>query len=413
MTNMADRPLGAQPQAGKPQDARPVGTSLSPAGQAHSERLVSRICEEIDRGGGWIDFARYMEVALYEPGLGYYSAGAAKFGPAGDFITAPEISSLFSRCLASQCAEILQALGGGDILELGGGSGVMAADILDELEALGALPQHYFILEVSADLRERQLATLAARGARHLSRVQWLDALPDARSVQGVILANEVMDALPTERFRIRAGEVNALGVTWQLGRLDWSETRAAPPLQRRVRQIERELDAPFAEGYTSEVNLRLDPWIRSLGKVLKKGVMLLVDYGLPRRQYYRAERADGTLLCHFRHCFHHDPFVNVGLQDLGAWVDFTTVAEAAVATGLQVGGFTTQAHLLMGLGIERYLHDAGGAGELAGRIPLARQAMMLTLPGEMGERFKAIGLTKGYKHELSGFAVRDLAASL
>jgi SAM-dependent MidA family methyltransferase len=387
--------------------------SLTPVEQAHSDCLVARIREEIDGNGGWISFARFMEMALYEPGLGYYSAGATKLGAGGDFITAPELSPLFSRCLAGQCAEVLQALGGGDVLELGGGSGVMAADMLDELERLGALPQRYLVLEVSADLRQRQLATLAARGARHLARVQWLDALPPARAVRGVIVANEVMDALPVERFRIRGGAVNALGVTWQLGRLDWSETRAEPALARRVRQIEQQLGMSFPEGYASEVNLRLDPWVRGLGKVLGKGVVLLVDYGLPRRQYYRPERGEGTLLCHFRHRFHHDPFVNVGLQDLGAWVDFTTVAEAAVAGGLQVAGFATQAHFLMGLGIERHLRQPHGTEELAGRIALARQAMVLTLPGEMGERFKAIGLTKGYKNELSGFSIRDLAASL
>src|SRR5688572_27340335 len=205
-----------------------VEQPLSPFEREHSERLVMRIREEIDRSGGWIGFARYMELALYEPGLGYYSAGATKFGMAGDFVTAPELSPLFSRCLANQCADVLKALNGGDILELGAGSGVMAADLLNELEVLGALPARYFILEVSAELKQRQLATLAARAARHLHRVEWLDALP-ARSkdddapapIQGVILANEVLDAIPVERFRIRSGEINALGVTWQLGRLD------------------------------------------------------------------------------------------------------------------------------------------------------------------------------------------------
>ncbi len=418
MTDIANPPFEVQPyptpsKVSRVPDPKAAVAPLSPAEQEHSERLVTRIHDEIERAGGWISFARYMELALYEPGLGYYSAGATKFGVAGDFITAPELSPLFSRCLASQCADVLRTLKGGDLLEFGAGSGVMAADMLNELEALDALPDRYLILEISADLRERQLASLAAKAAPHLSRVRWLQALPDT-PIKGVMVANEVMDAIPVERFRMRAGEVNALGVTWQLGRLDWSEARAEAPLSKRVREIERQLDAPLADGYTSELSLRLDPWVRSLGKALKQGVILLVDYGLPRRQYYRAERRDGTLLCHHRHSFHSDPFSNVGLQDIGAWVDFTTVAEAAVASGLKVAGFTTQAHFLMGVGIERYLHDPGeGAGDLAERIALARQAMMLTLPGEMGERFKAIALTKGFRHALKGFSIRDLAGSL
>lgn len=421
MTEVAKPAFEAQPyptlsQVSRVAEKNPAFAPLSPAEHAHSERLVDRIRDEIERSGGWISFARYMEMALYEPGLGYYSAGATKFGAAGDFITAPELSPLFSRCMASQCADVLRALGGGVVLEIGAGSGVMAADILNELAVLDVLPERYLILEVSADLRERQLATLAARGARHLSRVEWLESLPEDRSIKGAIIANEVMDAIPVERFRVRAGEINSMGVTWELGRLDWSETRAETALRKRVREIESQLPAPFEDGYTSEISLRLDPWVRSLGKALKKGAIVLVDYGLPRQQYYRAERRDGTLLCHYRHAFHDDPFINPGLQDLGAWVDFTTVAEAASAAGLQVAGFTTQAHFLMGSGIEHYLHDPGneaGGSDLAERISLARQAMMLTLPGEMGERFKVIGLTKGLKQELNGFSIRDLAATL
>lgn len=404
---------------------------LSPFEREHSERLVARIREEIDRSGGWISFGRYMELALYEPGLGYYSAGAAKFGVAGDFVTAPELSPLFSRCLANQCADVLKALKGGDILELGAGSGVMAADLLNELEALDALPARYLILEVSAELKQRQRATLETRAARHLRRVEWLDALPTSSRrpsksrrkaaslpaiaailpIKGVILANEVMDAIPVDRFRIRSAEVHALGVTWQSGKLDWSEVRVRGELNRRVRAIEKELGVSFPEGYTSEINLRIPAWVHGLGDALKKGAILLMDYGLPRRQYYGPERHDGTLLCHFRHQFNNDPFRCVGLQDIGAWVDFTTVAESAVDAGLKLAGFTTQAHFLMGSGIERYLTEQ--AGELKERINLARQAMLLTLPGEMGERFKVIGLTRRLGVELKGFLVRDLAASL
>lgn len=383
---------------------------LSAAETEHSARLVRQIRAEIEAKEGWISFERFMEMALYEPGLGYYSAGAAKFGAGGDFVTAPEVSSLFSRCVATQCAEVLTGLGGGDILELGAGSGIMAADILNELETQGALPGTYRILEVSADLRQRQMATLAARAARHLKRVEWLEAWPG--TFRGLALANEVLDALPVHRFRVRGGEINALGVTWQLGRLDWSEIRAPRELARRVRSIEAALGTRLPEGYTSEINLRLEPWLDALAGTLSAGVMLLMDYGLPRTQYYRPERHDGTLLCHFRHRYHADPFRHVGLQDIGAWVDFTAVVEAAVTGRLAVAGFATQAHFLMSLGIERFLSDVADK-ELVDRLALARQAMLLTLPGEMGERFKVLGLAKGVEPRLRGFELRDLAASL
>jgi SAM-dependent MidA family methyltransferase len=205
---------------------------------------------------------------------------------------------------------------------------------------------------------------------------------------------------------------VNQLGVTWQLGRLDWSEVRADPALEAAVREIEFNLGEPFADGYTSEINLRLQPWVAGIAAAMREGVALFIDYGLPRRQYYSSTRRDGTLLCHFRHRFHDDSLINVGVQDIGAWVDFTAVAEAAVAAGLSVSGYTTQAHFLIGNGIEKFLapHDDD---ELASRLHMARQAMLLTLPGEMGERFKVIGLSAGVSAPLQGFSVRDLAASL
>jgi SAM-dependent MidA family methyltransferase len=377
---------------------------------AHSRRLVERIRDAIDAGNGWISFERFMELALYEPGLGYYSAGAAKLGRSGDFITAPEISPLFSRCIAAQCAEVLARLGQADVLELGAGSGVMAADVLAELERLDRLPTRYLILEVSADLRERQRRMLAARLPHLLDRIEWLDHLP--QGLRGVLMANEVLDALPVQRFRIRGSQVNALGVTWELGQLDWSEVHADPALEAYVRAVEAELGAPFPDGYTSEANLRIPPWMASVAGALQEGVALFVDYGLPRRQYYRSERTDGTLLCHFRHRFHGDPLVYVGVQDIGAWVDFTAVASAAVDAGLRIAGFSTQAHFLIGCGIEQLLAHLPEE-EIAGRVQLARQAMVLTLPGEMGERFKVIGLARNYEHPLRGFAVRDMTASL
>lgn len=383
---------------------------LSDEERAHSARLIERIVAEISQRGGWISFERYMEMALYEPGLGYYSAGATKLGQGGDFVTAPEISPLFSRCLANQCAQVLDHLGGGSILEFGAGSGAMAAEVLRDLAQRAVLPERYLILEVSADLRARQRATLEVEVPELLPRVEWIDTLP--KGFVGVVLANEVLDALPVQRFHVRGGDINAIGVTWQLGRLDWSEVRADDALTGAVREIESELGCALPDGYVSEINLRLASWIGGIAETLQRGVVFLIDYGLPRREYYRVERNTGTLLCHFRHRFHDDPLLNVGLQDIGAWVDFTAVAGAAVDAGLRVAGFTTQAHFLIGNGLERQLADLAQR-ELASRLQVARQAMVLTLPNEMGERFKVIALARDYEPELAGFAIRDLAASL
>jgi SAM-dependent MidA family methyltransferase len=384
--------------------------ALTPDEAEHSSHLEERVRDEIARSGGWISFARYMQLALYEPGLGYYSAGARKLGAAGDFITAPEVAPVFSRCLALQCEEVLRALGGGDVLELGAGSGVMAAELLGELARRDCLPGRYRILDVSADLRERQRATLAAAVPQLLDRVEWLDRLPE--DFTGIVVANEVLDAMPVERFVVRGGVVNAIGVTSQLGRLEWSEARATAALAAAVRDVEREVGSAWPDGYASEINLGLADWLAALAVSVRRGVLLLVDYGLPRREFYAAERSDGTLLCHFRHRFHDDPFTRLGLQDITAWVDFTAVAEAGQAAGLEVAGYTTQAHFLIGCGLGEFVADVSGL-DVVSRVNLSRQAMVLTLPGEMGERFKAIALVKGYDSPLRGFAVRDLRHTL
>jgi SAM-dependent MidA family methyltransferase len=385
--------------------------ALTPEEAAHSATLLERIRAEIAAAGGWLDFRTYMNLALYAPGLGYYSAGARKFGAAGDFITAPEVAPVFSRCLGVQCAEVLRALGtDGRVLELGAGSGVMAAELLLELERQDALPVEYLILDISADLRERQRETLAARAPQLLPRVRWLDMLPEPFT--GMIVANEVLDALAVERFAIRAGDVNALGVASEFGRLTLAEVRAGARLEKAVRAIERDIGRRLPDGYESEVCLGLDDWMGSITGCLERGVALFVDYGLPRRDYYAAERSAGTLLCHFRHRFHDDPFARPGLQDITAWVDFTAVAEAAQAAGLEVAGYTTQAHFLIGNGIGEFVADVTGL-DVADRVNLSRQAMLLTLPGEMGERFKALALTRRYDAPLGGFAVRDLRHTL
>jgi SAM-dependent MidA family methyltransferase len=377
---------------------------------AHSAALLARIRAEIEQQRGWLSFERFMEMALYEPGLGYYSAGARKLGADGDFVTAPEISPLFSRCLARQCAQVLSEVESGDILELGAGSGIMAADILLELQSLQCLPNHYYILEVSADLRERQHATLTEKAPALLERVEWLGALP--KDLVGVVLANEVLDALPVQRFCKRGEQINAVGVTWQLGQLELSEVRANALLTDAVKAIESYISYELPDGYCSEINLRLQPWIKGIADSLKRGVILMIDYGLPRAQYYSVERNQGTLLCHFRHRFHDDVLVNLGLQDIGAWVDFTAVVEAAVDNDCSVMGYTTQAHFLMSCGIEDLLADLASKG-LESRLQVGKQAMVLVLPNEMGERFKVIGLGKDWESSLMGFSMRDMAASL
>ena len=259
---------------------------------------------------------------------------------------------------------------------------------------------------MSADLRDRQRATLAQAAPQLLERVVWLDRLPKAFT--GIVLANELLDAMPVERFVIRGGAVNALGVSWQLGRLEWSETHAGGELDAAVRAIEQALGQPLPDGYCSEVNLGLASWFAGLAHGIERGVIVAIDYGLPRREYYSPERRMGTMLCHYRHRFHDDPFARLGLQDIGAWVDFSAAARAAQDAGLTVAGYTTQAHFLIGCGIGEYVKEVSDL-DLVQRLNLSRQAMLLTLPGEMGERFKALGLTRGYDAPLCGFSVRDL----
>jgi SAM-dependent MidA family methyltransferase len=377
---------------------------------AHSARVAERVRLEIDKQRGWIGFARYMELALYEPGLGYYSAGARKLGAEGDFVTAPEVAPVFSRCLAAQCAEVLEQAGGDGILELGAGSGALAAELLLELERLQALPRRYAILDLSADLRDRQLHTLRTRAPGLLPRVEWLDRLPDGW--RGLMLGNEVLDALPIERFRVRDGRVRPLGVAWRQGNFTLEEGPEDPVLQRAVANLERDLGAPLADGYESELNLRLGPWLAGLAAALERGLLLFADYGLPRREYYSVERRSGTLLCHYRHRFHDDALWRPGLQDIGAWVDFTAVADAGLAAGLALAGYATQAHFLLGCGLADQLELAADRPDTE-RLRLAREVQLLTLPGEMGERFKVIALSKGYDAPLRGFGVRDLRHAL
>ncbi|HET7758166.1 MAG TPA: SAM-dependent methyltransferase [Steroidobacteraceae bacterium] len=382
---------------------------LSPEERRHSETLVAFIRGELANAGGWLTFERFMELALYAPGLGYYSAGSAKLGPGGDFVTAPEVSGLFGRCVAAQCAEILAAAGGG-ILELGAGTGALAAALLPALAAHGVLPERYAILEVSADLAARQRARLAALAPALRERVVWLERLPEP-GLAGVILANEVADALPCRRFTLRGDRVHELGVALAAdGTFVCAEAPPDAALSAACAALRGTLRESLPEGYASELCLRLEPWIASLGDCLARGVLLLIDYGLPRAHYYHPQRHAGTLRCHFRQRAHDDPFINIGVQDITAWVDFTRAAEAGHAAGLELAGFTTQAAFLLALGLGGPVAEAPDA---VTRARLAGEARRLVMPEEMGEAFKVMALARGLDAPLAGFALRDLRHSL
>jgi SAM-dependent MidA family methyltransferase len=377
----------------------------------HAERVLQRLRERIAAAGGWLSFADYMQIALYEPGLGYYSAGARKLGAGGDFTTAPEISPLFGQCLATQCAAVLRELGGGQILEPGAGSGRLAADVLAELAAQDCLPQRYRILEISADLRERQQQLIATLPPALAQRVEWIERPPDT-PWRGVLLANEVLDALPVQRFVWREGVVHELGVRLDAhGAMEWADRPADPALAAQVQRLAadaRRFNAQslWPSGYTSECCVLLQPWVAEVTAQLQHGVALFIDYGLPRAEYYHPQRSQGTLRCHYRQHAHDDPFAQPGLEDITAWVDFTRVAEAADACSLDVLGLATQAAALLGLGIESRVAVAPDDVTRARRAVEARQLLM---PTQMGETFKLMALGRGFHTPLAAFSVQDL----
>ena len=365
-----------------------------------SRRLAALIAAEIEQAGGWISFARYMEMALYAPGLGYYSGGARKFGPAGDFVTAPELSPLFAQTLAAQVEPILAA-SAPRLLEAGAGSGALAVGLLRELERRGALPERYEILELSGELRARQQDTLA-RGAPQLAgRVAWLDTLPDTFS--GVAVANELLDALPVNIVAWREDGLFERGVALAGGGFAWQE-RPAEGALLAVSQALTFVSPP----YVSEIALAARAWVAEWGRILKKGALLLIDYGFPQREYYHPQRAEGTLMCHYRHHAHGDPFWLPGLNDITAHVDFTAIAEGGHEAGLDVLGYTSQAQFLLNCGLAQLL-EARQADGAAAYAALASGAQKLISPAEMGELFKVLVLGRGITAPLlPGFAQGD-----
>ena len=360
---------------------------------AHSHRVAQHICQRIKEEGGSISFAEFMQHALYAPALGYYVSGTTKFGADGDFVTAPEISPLFGQVLARQAAAVLEQFDDRQIFELGAGSGVLAATMLRKLSTLNALPDRYRILEVSADLKARQQEYLRSEVPDLAACVEWLPQLPNDFS--GVIIANEVADALPVERFTKAGGVVKQIRVAVENGKFQWQQEDAPELLVKAVENIEREIGRQFPDNYQSEICLALPLWINDLVNCLREGLIFLFDYGVTRREYYAPDRHDGWLRCHFRHHAHDNPLILPGIQDLTAWVDFSALADAAVDSGAEIAGLVSQAHFLVNAGLPQELADFTSL-PVAEQLELSRQTKLLTLPGEMGENFKCIGLSRG-----------------
>ena len=375
----------------------------TPDAREHSNRVAEHIRGEIAASGGWISFARYMELALYAPGLGYYSAGARKLGKAGDFVTAPEISPLYGQTLARQVKQVLEA-GFDEVLEVGAGSGALAATLLEELERSGKVPRNYLILELSADLRERSRDTLAARVPHLLERVAWLNRLPPVFS--GVVLGNEVLDAMPAHVVRVQGGKLEEGGVGVRNDRLGWSWRLASGGPLAAARPLK------LPEGFRTEIQQAAQGFIRSLAGVLEKGVALFVDYGFPQKEYYHPQRKDGTLMCHYRHHAHADPFFLPGLQDITSHVDFSAIAGAAREGGLEVAGYASQAQFLVNCGITEVMSRTPPE-DGAKFLPLANQANRLMSPAEMGELFKVIAFRRGFSQTLLGFGEGDRRSAL
>lgn len=367
----------------------------------HSQRLLGQIRDEIARTG-WMPFSRYMECALYAPGLGYYSGALQKFGHDGDFVTAPELTPLFGRSLARQLAELM-ALSAPHLIEAGAGSGRLAADLLAELDRLSAAPQSYRILELSADLRARQQALIAAELPHLSARVSWLDSLPDG--FDGVVIGNEVLDAMPVERLRNAAGRIEQAGLALDPSgqpALDWRPAPAALADEARA--------LGFTDGYDSEINFAARAWVAEWARRIGRGALLLIDYGFPQAEYYHPDRRSGTLMCHYRHHAHPDALWMPGLNDLTAHVDFTAVAQAAFDAGMSLAGYTSQANFLLNCGVLELLDRDADALSRAKQNAALNQ---LTSPAEMGELFKVICMTRDIDAPLTGFMRGDRSHTL
>ena len=373
--------------------------------RAHSERVRAAVERAIGRADGFLPFDRYAELVLYAPGLGYYVAGARKFGAAGDFVTAPEVSALFGATLARQVGAILAASGAREVVELGAGTGKLAADLLATLAADGAPTRRYRIVEVSPELRERQRATIARLAPAQGAVVEWLDALP--ATIDGAVVLNEVLDAVPPALVARRGDALTERGVVWRDGALALAERPLADP---RLAKLARKR---FPAGdYLSELNPAAEALVETVATRLVGGALLAIDYGFPRAEYYHPQRREGTLMAHYRHRAHGDPLSWPGLTDVTAHVDFTAIAEAGERAGLVVAGFASQAAFLLSSGLLDRL-AATGAPTSAAYLREAAAVQMLTSPAEMGELFKVLALARSETIDWPGFALADLAHRL
>ena len=376
----------------------------SPSKPALSDSLKDLICAHIDEHGP-MPFREYMHWALYQPQYGYYRNGLPKFGPQGDFTTAPEISPLFGYCLANQCQQIL-SLGTIDtILEFGAGSGQLACDILTRLDALNSLPQHYWILEPCQELRQRQHHCLQQAHPALVDRVHWLSELPEAK-VNAIVIANEVLDAMPVTKFVIDNQQLYEMSVDHSDQQLQWINTPATAALNEQVAALKLQPDTPR---YESEFNPWLASWLKSLSRCLNQGTVLLIDYGFSQQEYYHSCRHTGTIMCHFEHRAHSNPLIYPGIQDITAHVNFTAVAAHGCESGFELAGYTHQAAFLSNCGLLKLREHTDAAKQYT----QAQQIKMLTLPSEMGELFKVISLNKNMPLDLLGFESFDLSFRL
>lgn len=363
----------------------------------HGKRLQQHIIEHIATKEGRISFSEYMQLALYAPGLGYYNAGTIKFGASGDFITAPELGSLFAKCVAAQFKQIFSDINAANILELGAGSGQLACDLLLELDQQNVPLENYYILELSADLRMRQQEQILQRYPQYKHLIHWIDHLPRT-PFNGIIFANEVIDAMPVTRFHFANDLLQEYFVT--VNDECFAELLEKPSKNLAAAFAQTNIANYISQPYTSEINLWLSPWIKSLNACLNSGAILLCDYGFPRAEYYHPQRNNGTLMCHYQHRCHNNPFVYIGLQDITAHVDFTAVAEAAHDCGLSIAGYTNLASFLINCDITKFIQ--------APSMQQVQELNMLTSPAEMGELFKCIALTKNTDLPLLGFQRHD-----
>ena len=384
------------------------GTALPVPNEAEAKRsqqLAVLIRDRIKAQGGLISFAEFMEAALYEPGLGYYVAENTIFGADGDFLTAPEISDLFGICIARQCRQVIQQVSNGNILEIGAGSGVLAATILNDLASHDSLPDKYLILERSERLRDKQLETIKNNAGPFADRVQWLSQLPE--SFTGVIIGNEILDALPVKRFIINENQFYELCVATQNHEFTWTQGPPLPVAQKRLAKNN------FPQEYVSEINPAAEAFTKSIANCLDTGIALLFDYGYPRAEYYLPDRKDGTLMCYYRHRTHDNPFALVGLQDITSFIDFTAMAESAVSAGADILGYTSQAGFLMSMGLDQLLVertniDSEQVQDVKKHLEMTQAVKKLTLPHEMGELVKVIALGKNFEMSLQGFSLQD-----